>query len=101
MSQLTENKQHEPILIENFEPSACPVWRACAGEAAKRLKREGTFLQWTRRSEDIARVKLRKRLKIKFFSWAGIHGLMYGLWEAGHDLLLFAVRRVSICIRLI
>src|SRR5271156_3555264 len=45
MLQLTENKQHEPVLIENFEPthsadkSACPPWREQEMEVAVQCPR--------------------------------------------------------------
>jgi hypothetical protein len=32
MPQLTENKQNEPVLIENFEPTAC------AGKTAQKVE---------------------------------------------------------------
>src|SRR5271155_1149784 len=51
MLQLTENKQHGPVLIENFEPNRCARKSAqgvevqkrrrlpCAGQAAQKVER--------------------------------------------------------------
>src|SRR5271156_5176326 len=51
MLQLTENKQNEPVLIENFEPNRCARKSAqgvevqkrrrlpCAGQAAQKVER--------------------------------------------------------------
>jgi hypothetical protein len=39
MSQLTENKQHGPVLIENFEPTACAGNSAQKGEVQERRRR--------------------------------------------------------------
>ena len=65
MPQLAENKQNEPILIANFEPTACADKSAqkvevqerrrrhCAGEAAQKV--EGFI-----KGEGIARMNQRK-----------------------------------------
>src|ERR1700735_1095658 len=59
MPQLTENKQNEPILIANFEPTACADKSAqkaevqtrlhCAGESAQKVALAERGLQRYRR----------------------------------------------------